>query len=197
MNYWKSKVLPKIKKAFEKNNPKKAAAAEACKAFDESKDQFGKEFEDKKSELQPKVVEIYEASSAQTKKLIKEQKGVGLKKNSAAVQKFLDELVKIDFPGSKLVSEASSKLGPAYVAGPVTFLVEKFSLLIPEEKKEEEAPVGEGKEEIVVREESKAEVPPPVVEAAPAAETPAEPAAAAEPPKEEEKPATAVDPTKA
>ncbi|CAH9116950.1 unnamed protein product [Cuscuta epithymum] len=192
MNYWKSKVLPKIKKAFEKNNPKKAAAAEACKAFDESKEQFGKEFEDKKSELQPKVVEIYEASSAQTKKLIKEQKGVGQKKNSAAVQKFLDELVKIDFPGSKLVSEASSKLGPAYVAGPVSFLVEKFASLIPEEKKEEEAPAAEVKEkEIVVGEESKAEVPPPVAEDAPAAETPAEP------PKEEEKPATAVDPTKA
>lgn len=34
-NYWKSKVLPKIKKVFE--NPKKAAAAEACKNFDESK----------------------------------------------------------------------------------------------------------------------------------------------------------------
>lgn len=35
VNYWKSKVLPKIKKVFE--NPKKAAALEACKAFDESK----------------------------------------------------------------------------------------------------------------------------------------------------------------
>lgn len=37
MNYWKAKVLPKIKKVFEKNGTKKAAAAEACKAFDESK----------------------------------------------------------------------------------------------------------------------------------------------------------------
>lgn len=35
VNYWKSKVLPKIKKVFE--NPKKAAAAEACKNFDEAK----------------------------------------------------------------------------------------------------------------------------------------------------------------
>lgn len=38
MGYWKSKVLPKIKKVFEKKDTKKsAAAAEACKSFDESK----------------------------------------------------------------------------------------------------------------------------------------------------------------
>lgn len=38
MGYWKSKVLPKIKKVFEKtNNTKKTAAAEATKSFDESK----------------------------------------------------------------------------------------------------------------------------------------------------------------
>jgi len=37
MGYWKSKVLPKIKKVFEKNTSKKAAAAEATKSFDDSK----------------------------------------------------------------------------------------------------------------------------------------------------------------
>ena len=37
MGYWKSKVLPKIKKVFEKDSAKKAAAAEATKNFDESK----------------------------------------------------------------------------------------------------------------------------------------------------------------
>lgn len=39
MGYWKEKVLPKIKKVFDKTGPKKAAAAaaEACKSFDESK----------------------------------------------------------------------------------------------------------------------------------------------------------------
>ena len=37
MGYWATKVLPKIKKVFEKNSVKKAAAAEACKSFDESK----------------------------------------------------------------------------------------------------------------------------------------------------------------
>lgn len=37
VNYWKEKVLPKIKKVFDKTGPKKAAAAEATKAFDEAK----------------------------------------------------------------------------------------------------------------------------------------------------------------
>lgn len=37
MGYWKSKVLPKIKKVFEKDNTKKVAATEACKTFDDSK----------------------------------------------------------------------------------------------------------------------------------------------------------------
>ena len=37
MGYWKTKVLPKIRKVFEKDSAKKAAAAEATKNFDESK----------------------------------------------------------------------------------------------------------------------------------------------------------------
>lgn len=36
VNYWKSKVLPTIKKVFDTNG-KKAAAAEASKSFDQSK----------------------------------------------------------------------------------------------------------------------------------------------------------------
>ena len=41
MGYWKTKVLPTIKKVFEnKTSVKKAAAAEACKSFDESKVNF-------------------------------------------------------------------------------------------------------------------------------------------------------------
>lgn len=103
MGYWKSKLLPKIKKVFEKNGSKKAAA-EACKSFDDSKVGFcfpyfssiglfffflymfsfcisslwlppsvgikeviSKELEEKKTELQPKVVEVYEASSTEIK----------------------------------------------------------------------------------------------------------------------------------
>ncbi|CAI9090728.1 OLC1v1025555C1 [Oldenlandia corymbosa var. corymbosa] len=143
MNIWKEKVLPKIKKVFEKSPGKKALAAEAVKAFDEVKDQHATEFEEKKGDLQSKVVEIYEASPPEVKALVKDPKPTGLKKNSAAVQKFLDELVKIDFPGSKAVAEAATKLGPAYVPGPITFLFEKVATLLPEEVKEEAPPVTE------------------------------------------------------
>uniref|UniRef100_A0A5B7AL93 Putative plasma membrane-associated cation-binding protein 1 n=1 Tax=Davidia involucrata TaxID=16924 RepID=A0A5B7AL93_DAVIN len=140
MGYWKSKVLPTIKKVFEKNGTKKAAAAEACKLFDGSKQEYSKEFEEKKTELQPKVVEIYEASSVEIKTLVKEPKDAGLKKHSAAVQKFLDELVKIEFPGSKTVHEASSKYGPALVPGPILFVFEKVSTFIVTEEKVESPP---------------------------------------------------------
>ena len=100
-------MLPKIKKVFDTTGPKKAAAAEATKSFDESKvyvvsissklysiktifflyvindiwkyfllnlsvlynfqEEYSKEFEEKKADLQPKVVEIYEASSTEIK----------------------------------------------------------------------------------------------------------------------------------
>jgi hypothetical protein len=67
MDYSKSKVLPKVKKVFGKNGVKKAAAAEASKNFDDSKEEYNKEFEEKKGELHPKVIEIYEASSIEIK----------------------------------------------------------------------------------------------------------------------------------
>ncbi|CAN4125235.1 unnamed protein product [Withania somnifera] len=140
MGYWKAKVLPKIKQIFDKNGPKKAAAAEACKTFDEAKEQYSKEFEEKKTELEPKVVEIYEATAVEIKTLVKEPKVAGLKKHSDGVQKFLDELVKIEFPGSKAVSEASSSFGPSYVSGPVLFVFEKVSTFIVTEDKKEEEP---------------------------------------------------------
>ncbi|KAK6148697.1 hypothetical protein DH2020_019609 [Rehmannia glutinosa] len=168
VNYWKSKVLPKIKKVFE--NPKKASAAEACKAFDEAKEQYSKELEDKKTELQPKVIEIYEASSTEIKSLVKEPKDTALKKHSAAVQKFLEELAKIEFPGSKAVCEAASKIGPGYLPGPVLFVLEKVStFIVTEDKKEEVAPPAEGEtstvvevkeKEIVVEQDKELETPP-------------------------------------
>ncbi|KAJ6428540.1 hypothetical protein OIU84_023874 [Salix udensis] len=167
MGYWKTKVLPKIKKVFEKDSAKKAAAAEATKSFDESKEEISKEFEEKKTELGPKVIEIFEASTAEIKTLVKDPKEAGLKKQSTSVQKFLDELVKIEFPGSKAVSEASSKLGPAYVSGPIFFIFEKVSTFIPVEEKAVEPPAPETKaeeattsteKEIVVEEEKKEEV---------------------------------------
>ena len=40
MGYWKTRVVPRIMKIFEKDGSKKTAAGEACKAFDESKVSF-------------------------------------------------------------------------------------------------------------------------------------------------------------
>uniref|UniRef100_A0A1J3F5S0 Plasma membrane-associated cation-binding protein 1 n=1 Tax=Noccaea caerulescens TaxID=107243 RepID=A0A1J3F5S0_NOCCA len=147
MGYWTAKVVPKFKKLFDKNSAKKAAAAEASKTFDESKESINKEIEEKKTELQPKVVETYEATSAEVKALVRDPKEAGLKKNSAAVQKYLDELVKIEFPGSTAVRDAASSFGAGYVAGPVTFIFEKISVFLPEEVKTRELPVEEVKAE--------------------------------------------------
>jgi len=102
MGYWTSKVLPKIKKVFDKNGTKKAAAAEAIKSFDDSKEDINKEFEEKKAELQPKVIEIYEASSTEIKTLVKEPKEAGLKKHSTLVVKFLEEQQKLSFQDRSL-----------------------------------------------------------------------------------------------
>ncbi|PSS11063.1 Plasma membrane-associated cation-binding protein [Actinidia chinensis var. chinensis] len=192
MDYWKTKVLPKIKKVLDTSGPKKAAAAEACKIFDDSKEAYSKELEDKKTEFQPKVIEIYEASSAEIKALIKEPKASGLKKYASAVQKLLDQLNKIEFPGSKTVCEATSKFGPALVSGPVFFVFEKVSTFLVSEEKAVESPPETSaaaeetttkEKEIVVEVEKKEEV---VAEAEAAATDPPkveEPVVAAEPPK--------------
>ncbi|XP_043688009.1 plasma membrane-associated cation-binding protein 1-like [Telopea speciosissima] len=134
MGYWNSKVVPKIKRVFEKNGNRKAAA-EACKSFDDSKEEINKEFEEKKTDLQPKVIEVYEASSAEIKTLVKERTDEGIKKNPEAVKAFLEELEKIEFPGSKQVSEASSKVGPVLISGPVLFVLEKVSTFVVTEEK--------------------------------------------------------------
>ncbi|KAJ9557367.1 hypothetical protein OSB04_011981 [Centaurea solstitialis] len=150
MGYWKSTVVPKFKKLFEKNTVKKAGAAEACKSFDAAKE------------------------------LVKERKDGALKKISSGIDKFLEELSKIEFPGSKPAHEACCKYGPTLVEGPIFFVFEKVStFIVVEEKKEEETPVPvtepesepkpepeaapveetSGKEkEIVVEEEKKEEV---------------------------------------
>ncbi|OIV92055.1 hypothetical protein TanjilG_15046 [Lupinus angustifolius] len=165
MGYWKTNVLPKIKKVFEKDGTKKAAAAEITKSFDESKEEHNKTFEENKIELQSKVVKIYEASSTEIKSLVKEHDEAGLKKHSKAVNNFLEELVKIDFPGSKPVYEASSKFGPALISGPVFFVFEKVSTFIvteekvdaPTETKTEEETSTTKEKEIVIAEEKKEE----------------------------------------
>ncbi|KAG0486528.1 hypothetical protein HPP92_008623 [Vanilla planifolia] len=153
MGYWKTKVLPKIKKVFEKSGNKKAAA-EASKAFDDSKEEIGKAFEEKKGDLQPKVLEIYEASPVEIKTLVKERTDAGLKKNSSAVTKFLEELAKIEFPGSKLASEASSKFGAANASATIFFIFEKISVLLPPE----EASSAKDREVVVAEEDKKGEV---------------------------------------
>ncbi|KAI7750691.1 hypothetical protein M8C21_033662 [Ambrosia artemisiifolia] len=176
MGYWKSTVVPKFKKIFEKNNTKKTAAAEACKSFDEAKEGYTKEFDEKKSELQTKVIEIYEASATEIKELVKEPKDASLKKNATGVTKFLEELSKIEFPGSKPVHEACSKFGPTLVQGPIFFVFEKVSTFIVVEEKETkdkdvavETVEEEEKEEAVagereVKEATAEEVAPPAAE---------------------------------
>ncbi|QCE13237.1 plasma membrane-associated cation-binding protein 1-like [Vigna unguiculata] len=199
MGYWKSKVLPKIKKVFEKNTSKKAAAAEATKSFDDSKEEYNKAFEENKTELQTKVVEIYEASPTEIKSLVKERKEGGLKKNTTEVHKFLEELVKIDFPGSKAASEASSKFGPALASSSVFFVFEKVSTFVVTEEKEEkgEAPSAETKtevvqeREIVVEEEKKEDEKAQLVETSGEKKVEERPAEAAT--KEEEKPTEAAE----
>ncbi|KAF5790970.1 putative DREPP family protein [Helianthus annuus] len=172
MGYWKSTVVPKFKKLFEKNNVKKAGAAEACKTFDDAKEDYSKEFEEKKADLKAKVLEIYEASAAEIKAVVKERKEGALKKVSSAVEKFLEELSKIEFPGSKPAHEACCKYGPTYVEGPIYFVFEKVSTFIVVEEKKEEAPpatepeapaapveeTSSKEKEIVVEEEKKEEV---------------------------------------
>jgi len=202
MDIWKSKVLPKIKLVFAKSAGKKAAAAaELVKSFDESKEGINGQFEEKKADLQPKVVEIYESVPAPLKVLIKERSKVsGIKKNSAAITKFFEDLAKIEFPGAKQVSEGISKVGPALLSGPIFATFEKVSSLLPAaaeeapkeapvaaeeaaeknaaaaavEEKKEEAPAGEKKEEAPAATEEKKE------DAAPAAAEETTTAAAAE-----------------
>nr|AMQ48928.1 cation-binding protein [Saccharum hybrid cultivar ROC22] len=201
MDIWKSKVLPKIKLVFVKSGGKKAAAAaELVKSFDESKEGINGEFQEKKADLQPKVVEIYESAPAPLKVLIKERSKVsGIKKNSAAITKFFEELTKIEFPGAKQVSDGISKVGPALLSGPIFATFETVSTLLPVAAEEattkeapaaakEEAAVEEKKEEAAVEKKEEAEeekkegTSAPADETAAAAETaPPADAAAAEP----------------
>ena len=70
-----------------------------------------------------------------------------MKKNSAAVQKYLEALAAIEFPGSTAVKDAASSFGAGYVSGPVTFIFEKVCVFLPEEVKTREVPMEEVKAE--------------------------------------------------
>ncbi|CAO2181518.1 unnamed protein product [Urochloa humidicola] len=178
--YWKTKVLPGITKIFDKDG-KKAAAAEFLKSF--NKEEIGKEIEDKKTELEPKVVEAYEASP-EAKALFKDSKPVKIsKKNSAAATKFLDELAKIEFPGAKLVSDAVAKSGTTPLSPAITFILEKVAPFIPKEEPKAAEPEPAAAAEATSREVA-------VEEAEPAAAAATEEAVVEEK-KEEEKPAEA------
>ncbi|KAK8970359.1 Plasma membrane-associated cation-binding protein 1 [Platanthera guangdongensis] len=160
MGFWKTKVLPKIRLVFEIKNGSKKAAAEASKSFDDSKEAINKELEEKKVELQPKVLGVYEASSADIKALIKEHTEEGVQKKAAVVTTFLADLVKIDFPGSKQITDAVTKFGAGSVSAPVVFILEKVSTFIPvEEVSSVQQDAGETEREVavVVEEEKKTE----------------------------------------
>ncbi|KAL5997622.1 hypothetical protein ACLOJK_008552 [Asimina triloba] len=96
MGCWKSKVLPNIRKIFDKNSTKKTAAEEACRDFDDSRELITLEFEEMKDDIRNKVTEIHAVTSLRTKAVVREPNKAAIKKNSAAVHKFLGELVKIE-----------------------------------------------------------------------------------------------------
>ncbi|EMS54120.1 hypothetical protein TRIUR3_26766 [Triticum urartu] len=180
---WKTKVLPGLNKIFDKDG-KKAAAAEFLKSF--NKEEIDKEIEDKKTELEPKVVEIIEASPPEIKGLIKDKKTSKIKKNSVAVTKFLDDLAKIDFPGAKLVSDAVAKSGTTPLSPAIVFILDKVAPFVPAPKEEpkvepEVAAAAPAEEtttrEVAVEEEKKEEAEPSAAPAEAAA-----PARAAGPP---------------
>lgn len=99
-----------------------------------------------------------------------------------------------EFPGSKPVSEAATKYGPAYVSGPVTFILDKVSGLLPAEEaaaipeadSSSKEATAEVIEEIKKEEAEKVEeTPPPATENPPPAPAP------------EQEPETAPEPAKA
>ncbi|KAG6512685.1 plasma membrane-associated cation-binding protein 1-like [Zingiber officinale] len=143
---WRSRLFPTIKKVFVFGTSKRTAATEACKSFEESQEEITKEFEERKIELEAKAVEIYQASDAEIKDLVRNPTEAGIKKKSTAVVKFIEELVKIEFPGSKQVSEAASKYGVALVPAPIVFILEKVSALVPQDDEVDPGSVAGAKE---------------------------------------------------
>lgn len=139
MSYWKSKVLPKIKKYFDKPGKKKAAS-EACISFEGSKESIEKEIQEKQEELQPKVLEVYQSIDEETKIIVKNPTADAIKKQPLPVQKLLEELVKIGFPGASQASEAASKYGTVLVLGPVTYILQKTSTFFTEDVEAEATP---------------------------------------------------------
>lgn len=132
MSYWKTKVVPKLKKLFDKGGKKKGAS-EACKLFDSSKESFEKEIEEKKADLHPKIIEIYRSTTIISKKLLKEPNESALKENPDAAQSILQDLAKAGFPGAQVLNDAGGKYGTALLPGPIIYLFGKTSTFLVEE----------------------------------------------------------------
>ncbi|KAJ7539949.1 hypothetical protein O6H91_11G116600 [Diphasiastrum complanatum] len=131
MSYLKAKFLPRIKKFFEKS--KKKGSSEAIKEFDSSKESISKELEERKGEIQPKVVEIYKSSGDKTKILLKDPSPSAIDADPALVQGLLKELATAGFPGATTLSDSVAKFGTAALAGPITFLLSKASVFVQDE----------------------------------------------------------------
>lgn len=146
MNYWKSKVLPRLKNLLKKRP--KSPSVEACKSFDKSKDSIAKEIEEKKEELQTKVVTIYQSSSNEAKGLLKDPTESGVIELIEVVQNLLIELSDAGCPGAQSLSDAATKHGPSAMSEPIVFLLSKLTVFVATE----EAPV-------IASEEPKTEAP--------------------------------------
>lgn len=131
MSYWKSRVLPKLKKLLKKGP--KGQAAEACRSFNKSKDSISKEIEENKEVLQPKVVAIYQASNNETKGLLKDPTEAGVTEFIEAVQNLLIELSDAGCPGAQTLSDASTKHGPSAMSEPIVFLLSKLTVFVSAE----------------------------------------------------------------
>ncbi|XP_057861568.2 plasma membrane-associated cation-binding protein 1 [Cryptomeria japonica] len=147
MTYWKAKLLPRIKKYFGKG-PKKGAV-EAAKSFEQSKESIENEIQEKKAELEPKVVEIYKDSKPETKMLLKEPSEERVKKQGQAIVDLLQRLVEIGCPGAQVLKETGDKYGAASMSVQIAFLFEKISPFVSNE----EAPSVVVEEEIVTAKE--------------------------------------------
>lgn len=135
MSYWKSKVLPRLKSLLKKRP--KSQSVEACKSFDKSKDSIAKEIEEKKEELQTKVVTIYQSSSNEAKLLLKDPTESGVIDFIEVVQNLLIELSDAGCPGAQSLSDAATRHGPSAMSEPIVFLLSKLTVFVAAE----EAPV--------------------------------------------------------
>eukprot|EP00250_Pteridium_aquilinum_P013418 c21331_g1_i1 orf=421-978(-) len=131
MSYWKSKVLPKLKKLLKKGP--KGQAAEACRSFNKSKDSIAKEIEENKEVLQTKVVAIYQSSSNEAKGLLKEPTESGVTEFIEVVQNLLIELSDAGCPGAQSLSDAATKHGPSAMSEPIVFLFSKLTVFVAAE----------------------------------------------------------------